>query len=242
MHQAILFDMDGVVVDTVRWATEFWQDLARRVGRSELSADDLEHEAYGRSAKHTLRALFPQIAESRYEEVLLRMRENTEKLRYSAIPGVTGLLRQLHDCKIPLALVTGAPHWKATEVLRQLNLTETFQVRVGAEDVSAGKPDPSCYLLAAQRLSAPINRCLVFEDAVSGVTAAVSAGARCVAVAPPRREDRVRAAGAMAVVRDFRDVAFSSRHPALRVGTDVSFSFAASRDDSRRVYEPGDRQ
>jgi HAD superfamily hydrolase (TIGR01509 family) len=231
VYRAILFDMDGVVVDTERSVAEFWQDLAQDVGRGELGADDLERDVYGRSAEHTLRSLFPQIAESQYDDVMLRMRENNERLRYPAIPGVTELLSQLHDCAIPLALVTGAQHWKATEVLRQLDLTETFQVRVQAEDVSAGKPDPSCYMLAAQRLAAPIARCLVFEDAVTGVTSAVSAGACCVAVTPARRKDRVRAAGATAVVRDFRDVAFSPRDRALRVGAKISFSFAAGSGD-----------
>jgi HAD superfamily hydrolase (TIGR01509 family) len=228
-YQAVLFDMDGVVVDSERSVTEFWQDLARLEGYS-LSGDDLEQHVYGRRAEHTLAELFPQISADRYDEVYARLKQNQQSLRYSAITGATTLLRHLRAADVPLALVTGAQPWKVTEVLGQLELTEIFQVLVNAEDVAAGKPDPAGYLLAAQRLAVPIGRCLVFEDAVSGVTSAVTAGATCVAVARPHRSAQVLHAGATTVVRDFEGVAFAVRERTLHINSTVEFSFSSTQN------------
>lgn len=227
MYQAVLFDMDGVVVDTEQSVADFWQALASSEGYS-LTADDLDRHVYGCPATHTLRELFPQIAPGRYGEVFDRLRHNQENLRYTAIPGVTRLLRELYRSHVPLALVTGAQHWKVTAVLRQLELDDIFRVVVHADDVAAGKPDPACYLLAAERLTVDITRCLVFEDAVSGVVSAVTAGAGCVALAPEKRAGQVSQAGAMRTVRDFHDVLFSVDDRVIRVPPDLILPFAAT--------------
>ncbi|ANZ35370.1 hypothetical protein BBK82_03975 [Lentzea guizhouensis] len=207
MFEAVLFDMDGVVVDTEASVADFWQDLARSNGFS-ISAGDLDRHVYGRSALHTLRELFPMLPADRHHEVYELMRVNNETLHYSTIPGVLPLLGSLHTAGIPTALVTGAEPYKATAVLKQLGLQ--FDVTITAKDVEHGKPDPACYVLAAHRLGVPVERCIVFEDAVSGITSAVTAGATCIALAPPHRETDVRDAGAAAVVRDFRQISFGA--------------------------------
>ncbi len=219
MYGAVLFDMDGVVVDTELSVARFWQDLARSEGGGALTREDLDRHVYGRHADHTLRELFPQIPPDRYPDVYRRLRINDEHLRYTPVRGALEVLRGLHAAGMPLALVTGAQHWKAAAVLRQLGLDDVFRVQVRAEDVTAGKPDPGCYLLAAERLGVPISRCLVFEDALSGVTSAVRAGASCVALAPPERERTMLDAGAVAVVRHLGEVELASSPPSLVVGS-----------------------
>jgi len=219
VYQAVLFDMDGVVVDTDASVAEFWQELARDNGFT-ISPEQLDRHVYGRSALHTLREVFPELPAPRYGEVFEAMRVNNETLRYQAIPGVLPLLRELSAAGVPLALVTGAQSYKAKAVLGQFDAE--FDVVLTAEDVEAGKPDPRCYRLAAERLGVPIERCIVFEDALSGVTSAVSAGATCVALAAPQRDDDVRAAGAAEVIRDFTGTALRGR--TLSVG-DREFPF-----------------
>lgn len=232
---AALFDMDGVVVDTEKSVTSFWQQLAH-LERFSISADELQRHVYGRQAHHTLKMLFSHISADRYHEVYARLEANDRGLSYAEIAGATDLLSQLSTCMVPLALVTGAQHWKAGEVLRQLQLDEIFDVRIQAEDVELGKPDPSCYLLAAQRLEVDIDRCVVFEDAISGVTSAVAAGASCVALAPAHRADQMLDAGAMAVVRDLRDVTVSEDHRALHIGPDIIFPFSAPLTAANRGW------
>jgi HAD superfamily hydrolase (TIGR01509 family) len=230
MYEAVLFDMDGVVVDTEQSVTDFWQRLARDHGRT-LSVEDLERHVYGHRADHTLRALYPEIPRNRYDQVYRRLRENQESLVYTAIPGVLPLLAQLGRAGVATALVTGAQDWKAAEVIGQLRLTAAFEIVICADDVPQGKPDPACYLLAAERLGARIDRCLVFEDAVSGVTSAVTAGAGCVALAPPRRAAGVVDAGAIAVVADFRRVGFDAATRTLRLGERAEFFFPPVREN-----------
>lgn len=211
MFEAVLFDMDGVLVDTEASVADFWQDLARSHGFT-ISADDLDRHVYGRSALHTLCELFPMVPPHRYDEVYELMRVNNETLHYTTVPGVLPLLGALRAAGVPTALVTGAEPYKATAVLNQLGVE--FDAKVTSRDVEHGKPDPSCYLLAAQRLGVPIERCVVFEDAVSGIASAVAAGATCVALAPPERAAETRAA--ITTVRDFRQI--SLQHNILKAG------------------------
>jgi HAD superfamily hydrolase (TIGR01509 family) len=239
VYQALLFDMDGVVVDTESSVADFWQELARADGRT-LTGADLERDVYGRQAEHTLAALFPYIPPDRYGEVYRRMRANQESLDYAEVPGVRALLGELSAARVPLALVTGAEEFKVVAVLDQLGLTEVFDAVIGAEHVATGKPHPGCYLAAARLLDLDIHRCAVFEDAVSGVTSAVAAGARCVAVAPPQRADRVRAAGAAWVIPDFRQVSFSAVDRTLWLDPGTPLPLAPSRPPSlARLVTPG---
>ncbi|MDH2426544.1 HAD family phosphatase [Sphaerisporangium sp. TRM90804] len=217
MYEAVLFDMDGVIVDTEHSVTEFWRQLAASEGFS-LSTADLERHVYGNRADHTLRELFPRISPDRYGEIYGRLRRNQESLLYAAVPGVHTLLEGLGQAVVPVALVTGAQDWKAAAVLGQLGLTETFDTQICADDTALGKPHPACYLLAAERLCVDIERCLVFEDAVSGVTSAVAAGAACVGLAPPHRARQVLDAGALTVVRDFTEVVFDPRERTMSAG------------------------
>jgi HAD superfamily hydrolase (TIGR01509 family) len=228
MYQAVLFDMDGVVVDTLDSVQEFWQRLAHEGGYS-LSLADLEEHVYGHHADHTLRALFPQISPTRYDEVYRRLRHDQENIFYRPIPGVLRLLDQLREAEVPLALVTGAQSWKVAEVLSQLHLRATFNASVCADDVPTGKPDPTCYLHAAKCLSIDITRCLVFEDAVSGVAAAMAAGADCVAIVPPYRVNDVLAAGALTFTHDFTEIDFYSNNHVLRVADKARLQFQEMR-------------
>jgi HAD superfamily hydrolase (TIGR01509 family) len=224
VHEALLFDMDGVVVDTAASIAEFWRDLAGSEGIT-LSDADLDRDVHGRPADHTLGTLFPHLSRDRYPEVYERMRANQEALVYAEVPGVSSLLGQLTAARVPVALVTGAEKFKVVAVLEQLGLAETFDAVIGAEDVDAGKPHPGCYLAAARLLDADIHRCVVFEDAVSGVTAGVAAGARCVGVAPAHRAERLRGAGAAPVVPDFRGVRFSAGERTLSLDPSTSLGF-----------------
>jgi HAD superfamily hydrolase (TIGR01509 family) len=227
VHHAVLFDMDGVLVDTDRPVAEFWRKLARSDGAC-LTEQDLRSHVYGRSARHTLRELFPRIPPERYGEILDRMRENDQHQRYTAITGVLDLVRELLACGVPLALVTGAEDWKVAEVLSQLGLSGAFRTEVRAGDVPNGKPDPECYRLAAERLDVDIHRCLVFEDAVSGVAAAVTAGATCVALVSERHRTQMLDLGAAVTVPDFSSVHYSPAEQLIHLRPDVAFSLARS--------------
>jgi HAD superfamily hydrolase (TIGR01509 family) len=228
MHHAVLFDMDGVLVDTDRAVAEFWQGEAALAGVF-LTAPALDSHVYGRPAEHTLHELFPWLPPERHHEVYDRMRENDQSQRYTAITGVLDLIDDLVAGGIPVALVTGAEDTKVVAVVNQLGLDDAFDARVCAGDVAKGKPDPACYRLAAERLDVDIRQCLVFEDAVSGVTSALAAGATCVALAPERDRARLLELGVACTVPDFTSVCFSRPKRMLHVGSDGEFPLTRPR-------------
>jgi sugar-phosphatase len=198
----VLFDMDGVIVDTEQAVTAFWQKLAAAHG-VHISDGDFAVHVYGRPAGDTLASLFPHLTEEERDRAIAEMCTAEMSDTYVEVPGAIDLVRALHRQSIPTALVTSGEPWKVSAVTQQLGIEPCFTATVTASDIQAGKPDPQSYLLAAERLGQPIEECIVFEDAVSGVQAAVASGATCVGMARARREEPLLTAGACWVIADF---------------------------------------
>lgn len=205
-YQAILFDMDGVLVDTHQAVTSFWQKWSR-LHQVRLSQSDFQQNIYGCPATHTLDVFFPALNSTQREKILADLNESEINQPYTAVTGVLPFLAELKRCDIPRALVTSGEQWKVKAVLTQLGLDDTFNVIVTVADIKQGKPNPDCYLLGAARLQVAPENCIVFEDALSGVKAAVAAGALCVGVQSEDPAPLLRA-GAGYVVPDFSAVTF----------------------------------
>jgi HAD superfamily hydrolase (TIGR01509 family) len=201
-YEAVLFDMDGVVIDTRQSVTAFWLALAAE-HRVTLTPDDFDDHIYGVPLAHTLRALFPGLPPTAHAAVRERARAYERGLRYAEVRGVTALLRSLRAARVPTALVTSGEPWKVRAMTRQLGLAGLFDAAVTAADISRGKPDRECYVAAARRLNAQASRSIVFEDSISGVQAAVAAGSLCVGVQTGQLARRLRDGGAWRVVPDF---------------------------------------
>lgn len=200
VFEAVLFDMDGVVIDTQRSVTAFWLACAAEQGIT-LTAGDFEDHIFGVPVSHTLRVLFPGLApDAAFRK---RVHDYERGLTYSAVAGLTEFLSFLKGVGIPTALVTSGEEWKVEEMTRQLGIAGVFNSIVTATDVRWGKPHPECYTLAARQLDVPSSRCLVFEDSLSGVKAAVAAGALCIGVQSGRLAQRLLDSGAWGVVADF---------------------------------------
>jgi HAD superfamily hydrolase (TIGR01509 family) len=207
---AVLFDMDGVVIDTQDAVTHFWSKSAIMYG-VELTDSDFVHHIYGCPATHTLSVLFSRLSPADKEAVLSEMAQVEAHMEYKAVNGALELLDKLRQRAIPTALVTSADPWKVSAVYAQLPLNDLFSVKVIGTDIERGKPYPECYLRAAALLSARPDQCVVFEDAISGVTAANAAGAFCVGVQRTEMANPLVEAGAQCTVADLREVEISRR-------------------------------
>jgi HAD superfamily hydrolase (TIGR01509 family) len=203
--QALLFDMDGVVIDTVPAIVTFWNQVAAEHGLT-LSEEDFTAHIHGVPVRDTLRRLFPMRSPEDDGAFLARIEADERTQTYHEVPGVRQLLVALRERGVPVGLVTSGMPWKVATVMQQLHLDGLLGTVVTAADLPRGKPDPSCYLLGAKRLGIAPSRCLVFEDAVPGVQAARAAGMRCVGVQAPAGAERLREQGAFTVVPDFRGV------------------------------------
>ncbi|MDI5967433.1 HAD family phosphatase [Streptomyces sp. SL13] len=198
---AVLFDMDGVLIDTDEAIAALWHGLGAEFGVS-IDAADIAAHVLGCSPEHTVGTVFAALGPDDRERVMDRVRAAEPTLGFAPVPQAARLVERLAAAGVPLALVTSASTGRAERVLKELGIDGAFSTSVTWGEAQRGKPAPDCYLLAARRLNVPAAECLVFEDTSSGVRAAVAAGAPCVGVS---RYDPapLRTGGARHVVRTF---------------------------------------
>jgi beta-phosphoglucomutase len=156
-------------------------------------------------------------------------------LTYTGVKGAIAFLRSLKQQGIPTALVTSGEQWKVNEVLNQLGIDGMFTAQVNAGDIQKGKPHPECYLLAAQYLQKPPERCIVLEDSISGVKAAVASGALCIGIGPSSMASPLLQAGARYVVPDFTSISLLAGEEdaqsalILRIGAEHSLPLSSGQ-------------
>jgi beta-phosphoglucomutase len=191
----VIFDMDGVLVDT-GWAhRRSWYDLAAKEGLG--MTDEFFRRTFGMQNDVILPQLRPGISpeqmdrladwkEQRYRDIV--------KERPELAPGVAALLADLKAQGFHLAIGSSAPPENLDVFWEPLGLADWFDARVTKEEIARSKPSPDTFLRAAQKLGLPPARCAVVEDAVPGVEAARAAGMPVVAVTTSRaRADLARA-------------------------------------------------
>ncbi len=202
-YDAILFDMDGVIIDTHEPVTRFWNNLAAQHNIT-LSPADFEAHIYGVPADATFDRLFPLVTGDVRREIYAQLEADELTQIYTEIAGVSVLLRSLQAAGVPRALVTSGARWKVAQVKAQLGLDGMFDTEVTVEDITHGKPNPECYLLAAHRLGIDPSRCLVFEDSLAGASAGVAAGASVVGIQQvPGLLAKLRQLGVQQSIPDF---------------------------------------
>ncbi len=190
---AVLWDLDGVLVDTSRYHFEAWRRLMAEAGRG-LSEEQFR-ASFGRRNSEILPRWLPGASESEVERLSERKEAIFRELlpeRVPLLPGVERLVTELAAAGIPQAIASSTPRRNLEVILPRLRLPLTEYV--AAEDVAEGKPDPEVFLKAAEKLAVPPERCVVVEDAVAGVEAARRAGMACLAVATTWPRERLSGA------------------------------------------------
>jgi len=217
MVRGIVFDMDGVIIDSHPVHRRAWKTFLQTVGR-EVEDAELDFILDGRKRDeilcYFLGELTPsQIAEhgAHKDEMLRLLAEDMQPL-----PGVVGFLDSLSQGGIRIGLATSAGTRRAHGTLKDLGLSHYFDAIVTGDEVATGKPDPAIYLLVAERLNETPENLLAVEDAVSGVKSARAAGMRCVGIASAERAATLRAAGADPVVSDFQSLSLGRLEASFR--------------------------
>jgi len=181
---AVLFDMDGLLVDTEPLWFETETEVMARLGGNWGHAD--QEQLLGGSMAHTVGYLLARAATPAAPDVVARwmtegMLKRAADGRVTLRPGARELLAEVAAAGLPHALVTGSQRLFADAVLASTGLR--FPVAVTGDDVTRAKPDPEPYRLAAQLLDADPARCVALEDSPNGVASAAAAG--CLVVAVP---------------------------------------------------------
>jgi len=209
MTKAVLWDMDGVLVDTAPFHFQAWRALFQSLGKGFADADF--RRTFGLRNDAILRDILGELTPAEVERLAQRKeglyREKIEG-RVTAIPGAIDLLRRLQQRGRKMAIVSSAPGENVRAVLRSLGLEGVVEAVVAEEDAPKGKPDPQGFLLAAEELGVAAGECVVIEDAPGGVEAAKGAGMRCIGLATSRPREAL--AGADLVVDSLEEAAVYS--------------------------------
>jgi HAD superfamily hydrolase (TIGR01509 family) len=207
---AVIFDLDGTLVDNMGWHARAFEAFVTRHG---LPAFTMETRRAIDGKRN--REIFPMLfgREMTTEEIRAFEQEKEGTYRelsrggLSPLAGTTRLLDRLEAAGIPVAVATSAPAENVTHTLAESGLADRLPVIVRADEVPRGKPAPDVFLYAAKVLSADPARCLAFEDAPLGVAAACAAGMCCIAIASSFSEESFAAStpAPHATVDDFDD-------------------------------------
>jgi HAD superfamily hydrolase (TIGR01509 family) len=204
MLAGIIFDFDGVIVNSHPIHIEAWKALFSAMGKA-VGDEELFFVTEGAKREEILRRFLGDLTPEQIElygaekERLYQARASELKL----VCGVTEFLRQVDVAGVPIALATSGSRNRVERTLGAFGLLGRFHAIVTAEDVAKGKPDPALFNLAAQRLDVVADQILVCEDAVAGVYAARAAGMKCMAIAANGRRKLLQEAGAGLVIDDF---------------------------------------
>jgi sugar-phosphatase len=195
--KAILFDMDGVLMDSTPSVERVWRVWAQAHG---LDPESVAAQAHGRRSIETIRAVAPEL-DAQKENVVVEQMEIDDKEGVTALPGAAELLVNLPDDQF--AIVTSATRPLAVARLGYAGLSVPHHM-ITAEDVVHGKPSPEPFLKGAALLGFPPLDCLVFEDTPAGIASARAAGMQAVALQTTYPAHQLQAAHL--IIRNLADV------------------------------------
>lgn len=181
---AIVFDMDGLMVDSEPLSRQAWDEYLRPYNQN--ISDDLQSRIIGLRGDQSSTLIREAFNLPKPADVILEERRLIyQQLRAQGVPVMPGLM-ELHAIiaarQIPWAVATSSPRDHAEEILAQLGLADAVGAIAAGNEVQHGKPAPDIYLLAAERLGVSAQKCLALEDSGPGSRAAVTAGMLTVAI------------------------------------------------------------
>ncbi len=173
---SVLFDLDGVLVDTETIYTEFWASMGREFNLATTFAADIKGTTLG-----SILRFFP---DEKRDYVLQRIHDFEATMPYNYFDGTLRLLNELKDNDVKTAIVTSSDDVKMNLLYKQHpELPSLIDVIIDANQVTRSKPDPQGYLLAAEKLGAEPSRCVVVEDSLQGLEAGRRSGAKVIGFA-----------------------------------------------------------
>lgn len=185
MSVAVIFDMDGVIVDNGEYHQQAWKEFSHKYGLS-FSEEKFKNEYFGRTNEHVLPEMFGKKLSKQEIKKLATEKEEIYRKIYrphlKPVDGLISFLDELHDNNTPMAIATSAPIENVDFVLKGLGIEKYIEKVITDSMVSKGKPNPEIYLKAAEMLGTKPGNCVVFEDSLSGTKAAWQAGAKVIAL------------------------------------------------------------
>lgn len=205
--KAALFDLDGVVFDTESQYSVFWGEQCRKYHPEHPG---LEHEIKGSTLTQIYDRWFSGDLQQEQTVVTERLNAFEAQMRFEYIEGFEKLIADLHAHGVKTAVVTSSNLPKMESVYRrQPGFKTLFDAILTSEDFERSKPDPDCYLKAAQRFGFQNVECVVFEDSINGLRSGRAAGMKVVGLTTTNPQERV-AEWSDIQIADYRDTTFET--------------------------------
>jgi beta-phosphoglucomutase len=203
--KAAIFDLDGVIVDTVALHFKAWQKMFNEYGK-EFTFEDYKKKVDGIPRIDGAKAILKGLSLEELKQAATKKQkyflELLEKEGVQVYKSTVVLIRKLQQKGIKVAVISSSKN--CLPILKKVGIDNLFEIIITGYDIQRGKPDPEVFILASQRLGINAEDCIVFEDAVLGVEAAKQGNFRCVGI--DRYNNPVRLAKADIVVSDLSEI------------------------------------
>lgn len=173
----VLFDFDGVIADTEPQYDIYIEELGEK---HNLGIENFAALVKGTTTPYILENYFSHLSREERSKIEQDIYDFEHRMDFPLVSGVMEYIKYLKENNYKIGLVTSSQEVKMKRALKLLNLSDTFDTVVTAARIIDGKPNPMCYLLAAEDLNSAPEECIVFEDSFHGIQAGKSAGMRVV--------------------------------------------------------------
>ena len=202
MEYIALFDLDGVILDTEGQYTLVWNRIGEKYGKEKNFGILIKGQTFDKILKEHFHS------EAQSKEVIQLLNEFETEMRYDYVPGAVAFVDSLKEIGVRCAVVTSSNRLKMEKVyIHHPDLREKFDYILTSEDFTQSKPSPECYLTGMRMLGSDAAHTVIFEDSVSGLTAARESGARVVGLTTTNPEEVVREYADI-VINDFTGCVF----------------------------------
>ncbi len=203
--KAIIFDLDGVIVNSNPSIVSFWKEWSTKEGVT-LTDELISQWIYGRKVGDTLAGLFSHVSIDQKKEIEESAYLFDNSLNPGSIPGVKTFITSIQTFEIPIGVVTSSHYSRMLNMLQKFGIENLFTHFITANDVAIGKPHPEPYLKMSEKMNVSNEACLVFEDAISGIQSAVAAGMQAIGIGDEKTKDGLLLHGAKDVIKDFNEI------------------------------------
>ena len=217
---AIIFDMDGVIVDNHRYHHQSWMDF---FAQNDIEMTEAQYKAQVNG--RVMHTILPELLGRSLTDEEIRAYGGQKEQAYrdlyrphiQATPGLREFLEELRQQDIPRAIATSAPTENVDFTMEHTGLRHYFPVIVDDTMVSKGKPDPEVYIKSGNQLGVSPERCVVFEDAILGIQAGKNARMAVVAVATTHTREELAETEADYIINDFSGLTVAKLKEALKM-------------------------
>lgn len=214
MLKAIIFDLDGTLVDSLPYHHESWRIFFKNNNLEEHDFSEVLKEYKGGGTLELMTSVFGDMYT---KDELKKMTDDKEiifrdiyKSKIYPIEGLNKFLDNLKENNILLSIGSNAIRKNVLMTIEELGITDYFSSIICGDEVSKGKPDPEMYLKTLSNLKMDKNECIIFEDSIEGVTAAKNAGIKSIGVTSSQSSEILKSFGAFKTINDYTEISLDN--------------------------------